>query len=96
MKALPLSLNSFGILAATFAASLFSIAVTHAANPPEGTVNPGTTSPVEWNGTAIGTGGTDETTAIEGVNRDTFILHVTAGTYTGKTIAVKIRVDLRQ
>jgi hypothetical protein len=38
----------------------------------------------------IGTGGTDETTAIEGVNRDTFILHVTAGNYTGKTIAVKI------
>jgi hypothetical protein len=90
MKALARSLNSFGFLGATCAASLLSISVTHAANPPAGTVDPSTTSPVEWNGTAIGTGGTDETTAIEGVNRDTFILHVTAGTYTGKTIAVKI------
>ena len=90
MKALPLFLNSFGILGATFAASLLSIAVTHAASPPSGTVDPSTNTPVEWNGTAIGTGGTDETTAIEGVNRDTFVLHVTAGTYTGKTIAVKI------
>ena len=60
MKALPLSLNSFRILGAACAASLFSIAVTHAANPPAGTVDPNTTSPVEWNGTAIGTGGTDE------------------------------------
>jgi len=45
---------------------------------------------VTWSGTAIGTGGTDEATAIEGINRDTFILHVSAGDYTGKTIAVKI------
>ena len=90
MKASTLSLNSFGILTAACAASLFSIAVTHAANPPEGTVDPSTTSPVEWDGTAIGTGGTDETTAIEGVNRDTLILHVTPGDYTSKTIAVKI------
>src|SRR6185369_16622661 len=91
MKASTLSLNSFGILTAACAASLFSIAVMHAANPPAGTVDPSTTSPVEWDGTAIGTGGTDETTAIEGVNRDTFILHVTAGNYTGKSIAVKIQ-----
>jgi hypothetical protein len=82
-----LSLNLFGIACA---ASLFSIAVTHAASPPEGTVDPSTTTPVEWDGTAIGTGGTDEASAIEGVNRDTFILHVAAGNYTGKTIAVKI------
>jgi hypothetical protein len=61
-----------------------------AAAPPDGTVDPSTTTPVTWSGTAIGTGGTDETTAIEGVNRDTFILHVTAGDYTGKVIAVKI------
>ena len=61
-----------------------------AADPPDGTVDPSTTTPVTWSGTAIGTGGTDETTAIEGVNRDTFILHVTAGNYTGKVIAVKI------
>jgi len=82
-----LSLNPFAILAA----SLFSIAATHAASPPQGTVDPSTTTPVEWDGTAIGTGGTDEASAIEGVNRDTFILHVTAGNYTGKSIAVKIQ-----
>ena len=91
MKPFALSLNSFGILAAACAVSLFSIAVTHAASPPQGTVDPSTATPVEWDGTAIGTGGTDETTAIEGVNRDTFILHVAAGNYTGKTIAVKIQ-----
>src|SRR5258707_12364494 len=90
MKPFPVSLRLFGILAAGCAASLFSIAITHAANPPDGTVDPSTATPVEWDGTAIGTGGTDETTAIEGVNRDTFILHATAGDYTGKTIAVKI------
>ena len=91
MKALPLSLNLFGILRAVCVASLLTIAVTHAANPPQGTVDPNTTTPVQWTGTAIGTGGTDEASAIEGVNRDTFILHVTAGNYTGKSIAVKIQ-----
>src|SRR5438046_9933480 len=90
MKPFPVSLRLFGILAAACAASLLSIAITHAANPPAGTVDPSTVTPVEWDGTAVGTGGTDETTAIEGVNRDTFILHVAAGNYTGKTIAVKI------
>ena len=90
MKPFPVSLRLFGILAAGCAVSLFSIAITHAANPPDGTVDPSTATPVQRDGTAIGTGGTDETTAIEGVNRDTFILHVAAGNYTGKTIAVKI------
>src|SRR6185437_2008104 len=62
----------------------------HAASPAEGTVNPGTTTALTWSGTAIGTGGTDETTAVEGVNRDTFVLHIAAGDYTGKVVAVKI------
>src|SRR5947207_11836542 len=91
MKPFAFSLNSFGILAAACVASLFSIAVTHAASPPDGTVDPSTTTPVTWSGTAIGTGGTDETTAIEGVNRDTFILHVLPGDYTGKVITVEIQ-----
>jgi hypothetical protein len=30
-----------------------------AANPTEGTVDPSTTTPLTWSGTAIGTGGTD-------------------------------------
>lgn len=62
-----------------------------AANPAEGTVDPSTITSVSWDGTAIGTGGTDETTAIEGINRDTFILHVAPGTYTGKVIAVSLK-----
>jgi hypothetical protein len=61
-----------------------------AASPTDGTVTPNTTTTITWSGTAIGTGGTDETTAIEGVNRDTFILHVSPGDYTGKTIAIQI------
>src|SRR5690349_24793426 len=61
-----------------------------AANPVEGTVTPATLTTIEWDGTAVGTGGTDETSTIEGVNRDTFVLHVAAGDYTGKTIAVKV------
>src|ERR1044072_4909830 len=64
--------------------------VMRAANPTEGTVDPATTTPLTWSGTAIGTGGTDETTAIEGVNRDTFVLHIAPGDYTGKTVAVEI------
>src|SRR5438094_6554211 len=90
MKPFPVSLRLFGILAAGCAVSLFSIAITHAANPPDGTVDPSTATPVQWDGTAIGTGGTDETTAIEGVNRDTFVLHVEPGDYSTKTIAVTI------
>lgn len=69
---------------------LCAFAQLRAASPTDGTVTPTTVTAVTWSGTAIGTGGTDETTAIEGVNRDTFILHVSAGDYTGKTIAVKI------
>jgi hypothetical protein len=78
------------ILLGAIAACICGAAQTHAANPPDGTVDPSTTTPVTWDGTAIGTGGTDETSAIEGVNRDTFILHVTAGDYSAKTISVKI------
>src|SRR5262245_33845218 len=89
-KTIGLSRNSLALLAACCAVSLFCVQVTHAANPPGGTVDPSTNTPVEWDGTAIGTGGTDEASAIEGVNRDTFVLHVTPGDYTGKTISVKI------
>jgi hypothetical protein len=90
MKSIASLTKSLAALAAALAACTLGVSVTRAANPPDGTVNPSTTTPVTWDGTAIGTGGTDEASAIEGVNRDTFILHVTAGDYTGKTIAVKI------
>ncbi len=81
-------------MAAALAAFLFPAAPLRAANPAEGTIDPGTTTPLSWDGTAIGTGGTDETTAIEGINRDTFILHVSAGDYTSRVIAVKIEWNL--
>ena len=79
------------ILATILAVCLLGAVSSHAASPTDGTVDPTTTTPVTWAGTAIGTGGTDETSAIEGVNRDTFILHVAAGDYTGKVISVKIQ-----
>jgi len=81
------SLAIFAIISAAF---LLGAVRLHAASPTDGTITPTTTTPVTWSGTAIGTGGTDETTAIEGVNRDTFILHVAAGDYTGKVITVQI------
>jgi len=63
MKTNPTSQSAFFNLRVLIAA-VFSVAVTHAASPPGGTVDPSTTTPVEWDDTAIGTGGTDETTAI--------------------------------
>jgi hypothetical protein len=61
-----------------------------AATPTDGTIDPGNTVGVSWDGTAIGTGATDETSAIEGINRDTFVLHVAPGDYAGKVVSVKI------
>ena len=78
----------------TILAACSCAAQLRAANPTEGTVDPVTTTSLTWSGTAIGTGGTDETTAIEGVNRDTFVLHVAPGDYTGKTIAVQLEWTL--
>ncbi|MBA3961613.1 MAG: exo-alpha-sialidase [Chthoniobacterales bacterium] len=75
---------------ATTAALLLPCLSLRAALPTNGTVTPATIIPVTWAGTAIGTGGTDETSAIEGTNRDTFILTVAPGIYTGKLVAVKI------
>ncbi|MGI8889837.1 MAG: hypothetical protein ACR2G0_03520 [Chthoniobacterales bacterium] len=92
-KSLP-SLSSGRTLLILLAVTALGLMQVHAANPAEGTVTPATTTPVEWDNTAVGTGATDETSAIEGVNRDTFILHVSAGDYTGKTIAVKIEWTL--
>src|SRR5207302_3478416 len=43
------------------------------AAPSSGTLNPGGPT-VNWAGTAVGGGSTDESTCVEGVNCDTFIL----------------------
>jgi hypothetical protein len=90
MKMKPASTTFLAALTGAIAFGTIGLSQLHAANPIEGTVTPTTSTPVEWDGTAIGTGGMDETTAIEGINRDTFILHVAAGDYSGKTIAVGI------
>ena len=90
MKSIASWTKCLAAFAAAIVACTSGVSVTRAANPADGTVNPGTTTPVTWDGTAIGTGGTDETSAIEGVNRDTFVLHVEPGDYSTKTIAVTI------
>lgn len=83
--------SSFALtLTAVLTVSLYCMPHAIAASPADGTVSPTTTTALSWSGTAIGTGGTDEASAIEGVNRDTFVLHVAAGDYTGRVIAVKI------
>ena len=89
MKASALSLDSFGILGAACAATLLGIAVMM--QPILLEAQSIRTRPRLSNGMAppSARGGTDETTAIEGVNRDTLILHVAAGNYTGKSIGVK-------
>src|SRR6201993_3285404 len=45
----------------------------HSAQPTSGTLNPGGPA-VNWVGTAVGGGSTDESTCVEGVNCDTFTL----------------------
>src|ERR1700757_5159698 len=45
----------------------------HSAQPTSGTLNPGGPA-VNWVGTAVGGGSTDESTCVEGVNCDTFLV----------------------
>jgi hypothetical protein len=59
------------------------------ASPSSGTLNPGGPT-VSWAGTAVGGGSTDESTCIEGVNCDTFILTL-SGTPTDWT-GLKARI----
>src|SRR6266568_60197 len=61
----------------------------HSAMPASGTLNPGG-SPVNWAGTAAGGGSLDESTCVEGVNCDTFILTL-SGTPTNWT-GLKARI----
>src|SRR5690349_16590239 len=45
----------------------------HSAQPTSGTLNPGGPA-TNWVGTAVGGGSTDESTCVEGVNCDTFLV----------------------
>ena len=87
---------------ATFGALFFVIGVflvvfalfttgLRSATPSAGTLNPGGPT-VNWAGTAVGGGSTDESTCVEGVNCDTFILTLsgTPTTWTGRKARIVI------
>jgi hypothetical protein len=103
MKSLNLSLRSASLRWTLLGLSLLAILVitlplfrARAANPPSGAIGP--TGPVPpftgaWDGTATGGSSPNgESTCIEGVNCDTFILTVSGNPtdYAGKLISVKI------
>src|SRR5437588_12069506 len=66
-------------------------AVCYATNPPSGSLSRTTTTPLTFVGTAPGTGADSEPDGIEGVNKDTYVLTVLPGIYTGKLISVTLR-----
>ena len=61
-----------------------STARLHSAQPASGTLNP-TGPQVNWVGTAVGGGSADESTCVEGVNCDTFVVTLsgTASNWSG-------------
>lgn len=63
-----------------------------AAAPQSGTINPAGPN-VTWIGTAVGTGGANESVCVEGVNCDTFLLTVSGmpADWTGKLVSVTIQ-----
>ncbi|HKP92750.1 MAG TPA: hypothetical protein VJS88_02545, partial [Chthoniobacterales bacterium] len=64
-----------------------------AANPQEGTLSAGSTSPVEWDGDALGGPSvTTETTCQDGINCDVFTIHLSgsAADYAGKQLVINI------
>ena len=81
---------AFTLAAAVCAIPLFQ---TRAANPTMGTINATTTTPVAWDGTALGTGSAGgEGTCVEGTSCDTFTLTVGGmpTDWAGKRIEVRI------
>src|SRR6267142_5668809 len=61
-----------------------------ATNPPSGSLSPMTATPLTFVGTAPGTGADSEPDGIDGVNKDTYVLTVLPGLYTGKLISVTL------
>ncbi len=68
-------------------------AISYAANPTSGNISATTTTAVTWDGIATGTGSADgESSCVEGVNCDTFVLNVSAASsWVGKKIEVRIQ-----
>ena len=79
---LPVLLSSLAVLMLPCASK--------ATNPPSGSLSPTTTTPLTFVGTAPGTGADSEPDGIEGVNKDTYVLTVLPGIYTGKLISVTL------
>ncbi len=69
---------------------LISPCVSKATNPTGGTLTPLTGAPLTFVGTAPGTGADSEPDGIEGVNKDTYVLTVAPGDYTGKLISIAL------
>jgi hypothetical protein len=90
--------NSRVLLAFTLCSVGVGLAIlSFAANPPSGTINTTTTTPVTWDGTATGTGALGEGNCQDGLNCDTFSLTV-GGTVAdwsaaGKRVEVMISPD---
>ena len=64
-----------------------------AANPSQGTLNPGSATALQWVGDALGAPSvTTESTCQDGINCDVFTIHLTgnASDYGGKQLLVKI------
>jgi hypothetical protein len=64
--------------------------VCNATNPPSGSLSPATTTPLTFMGTAPGTAADSEPDGIEGLNKDTYVLTVLPGDYTGKLVSVTL------
>ncbi len=80
---------TFRLCAILFA--ILAVGSLHAASPSSGHVNAATGSTFSWDGTATGSGSADESTCVDGVNCDVFMLNVDAGDYTGKIVQVEIQ-----
>src|SRR5687768_11442689 len=83
------------ILLAAGTVFAFSISAL-AATPPEGTLNPGSTSPLTWEGfpaTVPGGGPAGEATCIDGTNCDVFTIHLSgnASDYAGTQLLIKLQ-----
>src|SRR5256714_4294521 len=84
------------ILVALSSVLALSVSV-FAANPNQGTLNPGSVAPLQWVGDAIGGPAiTTETACQNGINCDVFTIHLngTASDYAGKQLSVKITFSM--
>ncbi len=73
--------------------TLFSLRPAQAANPTSGSIAMTGTTSLAWVGTATGTGASDEPSAIEGTNGDTYTLTVTGNqsAWKGKVISISLK-----